>query len=146
MLARFSTVSDPSLAGQIARTCFISPVGDDSEKVQRLIDVVAASRPPDAPGDDLQLLKGLAEYRRGHFAEAIQQLQKLAANGGQDIRSLQANVVTALAQQGLGQAGTAHESLSRVSQKLDRSATLNADWSDWVIISALFQEARSLIP
>lgn len=146
MLARFSTVSDPSLAGQIARTCLISPVPDDSGNVQRLIDAAAASRPPNAPGDDLQFLKGLAEYRRGHFAEAIQQLQKLAANGGQDIRSLQAGVIMAMAEQALGQTGAARESLAGVLPRLERGPILNADWRDWVITSALVQEARSLIP
>jgi hypothetical protein len=104
---------------------------------------------------ETQIGKGLAEYRLGHFAGAIEWMQKVAAIPAANSHTaslLNANAVAiiACAQQQLNQTGPARASLARAKNALragrpDSSNDLGANWQDTLIAQALVREASQLI-
>jgi serine/threonine protein kinase len=104
---------------------------------------------------EAQIGKGLAEYRLGHFAGAIERMQKVAAipTAGSHTDSLfnaDAVAIIACAQQQLQQADQARASLAQAKNALragrsDSASALGANWQDTLIAQALVREASQLI-
>jgi eukaryotic-like serine/threonine-protein kinase len=96
--------------------------------------------------------RGLAEYRQGHFAEAVGWLQSALSRGG-DIhaRDVEAYMVLAMAQFQLHQPQAARDALTE-GQKIDdtdlpkmETGLLDDSWKDCLIAFALMREAKALI-
>jgi Flp pilus assembly protein TadD len=104
---------------------------------------------------EAQIGKGLAEYRLGHFAGAIEWMQKVAAiptKGSHTASLFNANAVAiiACAQQQLNQTDAARASLAQAKAALragrpDSNSDLGNNWQDVLIAQALVREARELI-
>ena len=148
MLAQFGTNSDPNVAERMAKASLIlPPAAADLEKLARMVNtaVSAGSSNPDWPF--FQFLKGLAEYRQGHFDAAIEPLRSVADKDGIPSRTAEAYCALAMAQYQRQQTQPAHASLEAgrklFHEKLAGPDVLN--WNDRLIAQALMQEATALI-
>jgi hypothetical protein len=102
--------------------------------------------------NSIQFAKGLAEYRSGHFAGAVDWLQAPLREQGRDLaRDVEAYMVLAMAHHRLGFAGYAHDALTTglgIAARLPSSGNDLKDWNDWndwVIAQALMREATELV-
>jgi len=95
---------------------------------------------------------GLAEYRQGHFDEAVRCLQSTLTRAG-DVRprDVEAYMVLAMAQYRLNQPQEAQEAFA-AGQKVAaknlpklESGHLEDDWKDCLIAYALMREAKALL-
>jgi hypothetical protein len=98
-----------------------------------------------------QLIRGLAEFRQAHYAEAADWAAKAVLNSRQTAATeAQAASVLALAQEQSGRTNEAAATLTAAAQivesKLARaeSGDLGPDWGEWIVARALLQEARDL--
>jgi tetratricopeptide (TPR) repeat protein/tRNA A-37 threonylcarbamoyl transferase component Bud32 len=102
----------------------------------------------------LQMVKGLAEYRAGHFESAIEWAGKsigqptMVTGPRPDGR---AYLVQAMAQHQLKRSGEAHAALAKGAEVVNtnllklENATLDENWMDWLITRILLREAQALI-
>jgi serine/threonine-protein kinase len=110
--------------------------------------VAAGKLSPDLPW--FQCCKGLAEYRQGHLAAAVDWMQKVLSHADGFNRDAAAYFVMAMAQYRSKQADEARAALARgvaiVEGKLPKldSGDLG-HWIDWIIAHALMREAKELI-
>jgi hypothetical protein len=92
-------------------------------------------------------VKGLAEYRQGHFAAAVEWLRKATAQEGVPARTAQADATLAMAECQLGQTNAAREALAQgikiAETELARPGRI--DWNDGLIAQFLLREAQGLI-
>ena len=152
-LAQFGQTADAYTAERMAKDCLILP---DSR-----VDLGAVSAWADTAvtagkdSDDLpwfQLCKGLAEYRQGHFAAAVDWTQKALSRAGVNLqRDAEAYLVLAMARYGSRQADEARAAFAKgvdiTERKLPNldSGFLGDYWIDWIITHALVREAKELI-
>jgi hypothetical protein len=125
--------------------------GPDLETAAKLAEtaVTVATNHSDMPW--FRFAKGLAEYRQGHFASAVEWMQKVQADAGPVVdRDAEACMVLAMAQYRLKQADTARATFGKGSEivntqlpKLESGDFGN--WIDWIIAHALLREATALI-
>jgi hypothetical protein len=151
-VAQFRGTQDPITAERIAKDCLMLPdSGVDLSLVGAWADtaVTAGKDSGDLPW--FQLCKGLAEYRQGHFAGAVDWTQKVLSQTGHDQeRDLQAYMVLAMAQYGSKQAEEARAVLAKgveiAEKKLPRLDSGNlGNWIDWIIAHTLMREAKTFI-
>ena len=92
-------------------------------------------------------MKGLIEYRQGHFAGALEWLRKVAPNEGVPTRTAQTYATMAMAEYQLGQTNAARATLAEgikiAETKLTQSGRI--DWNDQIIAQFLLREAQGLI-
>ena len=106
----------------------------------------------------LQLDNGLARYRRGDYAGAVDAMGKVIGqpmNVGRPLPPLERDVaayaVLAMAQHQLKQTGAARESLAKATDlaetKLPHLGTndLERDWVDWLIAHIFLREAKTVL-
>jgi serine/threonine-protein kinase len=82
LLARFGTSDSPKVAERTARACLLLPASaEEMSKAVKLADLAARADPKKfaAIYPNLQFVKGLAEYRQGHFDRAIASMRGDAA-------------------------------------------------------------------
>jgi hypothetical protein len=97
-----------------------------------------------------QLTKGLAEYRLGHFSNAVEWTQKVPI-GGIPERDVEAYSVLAMAHYHLHQLDESHAVLAKGVEIADtklpklENGGLDDAWVDWIIAHALMDEAKALI-
>jgi WD40 repeat protein/serine/threonine protein kinase/Flp pilus assembly protein TadD len=77
LLDRFGQTSDPTTTHRVARACLLTPdLADETQRVMQLADrIVSGTEGHWAYGLFLQT-KGLAEYRAGHYEQAVNWLLK----------------------------------------------------------------------
>ena len=104
-----------------------------------------------------QLVNGLAEYRQGRFASAVEWLNQALSNAGnqtgdiQDDLVVQACMVLAMAHYQLKQTDEARAVFARGAEiertKLPKleSGDIGGNWLDWIIAHSLMREAKALI-
>ncbi len=154
-LARFAGTSDPNTADRMAKNCLILPdSGVDLNAISAWADTaVTAGKGISAGLPWFQFCKGLAEYRQGHFASAVDWTQK-ALSRAVDIPELdvEAYMVLAMAQYRSDNAGEANaafakgvEIAERKLPKLDSGGYLGDLWTDWIIAQVLMREAQALL-
>jgi Flp pilus assembly protein TadD len=69
ILHRFGNTSDPAIAERMAKDCLILPDSRaDAETINRMIDTGLAAGSEHPFWSYFQFVKGLAEYRQGHFS------------------------------------------------------------------------------
>ena len=92
-------------------------------------------------------VKGLAEYRQGHFAGALEWLRKVAAQEGVPARTAQAYATMAMAEYQLGQTNAARLALAQGTKiaETELAKPGRIDWNDSIIAQFLLREAQGLI-
>jgi tetratricopeptide (TPR) repeat protein len=115
---RFADTTKPHYAEHIAKACLILPAsGADPETVAKLADTSASGSEEDAAR--FQFPKGLAEYRQGRFASAVEWMQKVLSKNAEHPnsdtkahRDVQAGMVLAMARYQLRQIDEARSALA----------------------------------
>ncbi len=105
MLVRFNGTNDPIVCARIAKMCLLLPLsGPAAEVVHKWVDTLIATGTNHWAWQWFEVAKGLDAYREGHFAEAIEWVQKPFRNEKlhSGILFAQANMVCAMAHQQMG--------------------------------------------
>ena len=126
---------------------------------RKLHDPVKDKLPPVFPLDLSRtksisdLVRGMADYRQGEFAKAVDRL-RLSLSPGAEVayRDGIAYLFLAMAQQKLGRIEEARESMAKARvvaeekfPKVDRGQLLGSSWSDWVRFQVIRREAEELV-
>jgi tetratricopeptide (TPR) repeat protein len=149
MLRRFAGTGDPVIATCIAETCSIlPPPGDELDDIRKIVDIALTANSPHKSWSDVHFVKGLAEYRLGHFAAAVDWLKKVTPENGHWARQVKVQAVLAMAQQRLGQIAEARATLAEAIQTADRTPDktdegMGSLWSDWIMARFLLGEAKA---
>jgi serine/threonine protein kinase/tetratricopeptide (TPR) repeat protein len=153
VVARFGGTNDPVIAERMAKDCLLLPKpGADLATESNWADTAVTVGTNHQYLAFFQFAKGLAEYRQGHFAGAIQWTEKVLAKTGRvPFRDVQACMVLAMAQYRSKQIDRARATFAKgveiAETKLPRldSGDLGYDWLDWIVAHALLREAKALI-
>jgi tetratricopeptide (TPR) repeat protein len=152
-VALFGTSTDPSILATLAKFALIVPASDpDLETFAKLGDAAAASETAQADFHWIQLTKGLAEYRRGHFCAAADWARRALSKAGADpLTDVQAFMVLGMAQQQLKKGAEAQDTFAKGLQLADtklpklENGDISDGWNDWIIAHALMREASGLV-
>jgi len=152
MVEKFRNTSDAHVAERTVKACLgTTNSGVDLALVSKLADVAVAGGPGQRDALFFQFAKGLAEFRQGRFASAVDWLKPVAAELGNAHRAVQASMVLAMAQHQLKQTDEARETLAS-GLEFARRRISGPDgpipengWNDWIFAHALVREARALI-
>jgi eukaryotic-like serine/threonine-protein kinase len=153
MLAIFGTTNNPVIADRIGKACLIVLVkGIDLDAAARLADIAVTRGKEYDNFPYYEFAKGLAEYRQGHFAGAIDWTRRALSNPGVvDNRDAAAWLVLAMAQhesrKPVEARAALHSGAQIISTKLPmlESGDIGEAWNDWIIAHALLKEAQGLI-
>jgi tetratricopeptide (TPR) repeat protein len=147
-LNQFGETADPTTAEQIAKYCMMLPPPANSlKRLAKMADIALAAGPTDPSPAHNELVKGLAEYRQGHFAGALEWLRKAAAQEGAPARTAQADATLAMTDCQLGQTNAAREELAQGIKiaETELAKPGRIDWNDGLIAQFLLREAQGLI-
>jgi serine/threonine protein kinase/Flp pilus assembly protein TadD len=143
-LRRFADTSDPITAERMAKDCLLLPPSPaDFEAISKWVDTAVAAGAGHNCWVYFQLVKGLAEYRLGHFAEAVKWLQDAAANQSTPAHTVQAYMIWAMADYQLKKFDEARSLLAK-GVKLAESDS-GGLWNHRLIAQMLIREAEALI-
>jgi eukaryotic-like serine/threonine-protein kinase len=152
ILRQFAATSEPQVAERMAKACLLlPPAPPDLEKVQKMVDAAVAAGTDNTYWVYFQFAKGLAEYRAGHFDEAVRWLKQVLDHEGYYERAAAADAVLAMAQFQLKQPEEARATLAKAvkiagaNMPKPDSQNYGLVWNDWLICEILMREAQSLI-
>jgi hypothetical protein len=160
IIARFQTT--PSLGtDRIIKISLLAPLDDATAKaMQPMADLVARlTSESDASGDVFasawrSMSFSLWEYRRGHFAEAIQWAKRCLSYSDYNApRMATAHAIAAMAAQRLGRSDEARAEFAKARDlvegkyrnKLDRGTPVLGFWFDWEFAAIVLHEATALV-
>lgn len=153
MLDRFRGSQDPVVAARTAKYCLLLPMpGPEQEDAGRLAEQAVAG----ATGPlrrQAGAAEGLADYRRGRFADALAAIDKAQALDGDGDWNLQvfAGCVRSMALMRLGSRDEARAALMKASglyrSNVQQATALDPGtfWADLLICEVLHREAEALV-
>lgn len=158
IIARFAGTADPYIADRMAKDCLILPLpGVDLHPIAAMANTAVTVGSGYAELPFFEVCKALAEYREGHFDEAIVWAQKTLQNPNSNSRNFspysqgEAYAVIAMAKYQLNLVEGARTAMAKLSEIVEsqlpriEGGDLGVNWRDWIIVDALRKEARSLI-
>jgi len=148
MIEKFGKTYNPAIAERTGRDCLIlPPPASELPAISRLADVAIGAGPEHKSWPYFEFVKGLAEYRRGHYANAVEWLRKVPTTGGDRIRAAATFLVLAMAQHQLKQEDEARAMLAKgLSICESNPAQLHGpQWNDEMAAQVLMREASELI-
>ena len=153
MLQRFGDTKEPAVADRIAKTCLLAPEAvADLDGVLKLADRAVTGTEKNPFYRYFLFCKGLAEYRAGRHAEAVQWLERVAPKASGGIFDGSAFAVLALAQHHRSRGEEALLALDRVEVIVAAKLPDPADgrpfadiWHDWLRCQVLLREAEELL-
>jgi len=148
ILRQFGETRDPITAARMAKNCMIiPPIGSEMEILNRMVNVALSAGPQDRFWAYFQFVKGLAEYRLGHFASAEEWMQKVVVNQSDPNRTVSAYMVLAMARRQLLRLDEARETLAKGVKKAEISVprTDGPLWNDQMVAHILMCEAKTLM-
>ena len=148
-----SITNDPRIADRMAKDCLALPAPSEDLSIEaRLADVAVSFNETAAANPWFQFCKGLAEYRLGHFSDAVEWTRKVLLKVGDgSTRDVEAYMVMAMAKQRLNQVDEARASLAEGRRLATRRllqlsrGDIGDGWIDWVFAHALLDQASALI-
>ena len=155
-LRLFGNTSDPETADRIAKVCLMLPApARDLPTLAAMAETAAKAGSDDKNWPYYQFVKGLAEYRQGHFTSAIEHVQKILPQEADPVgivRIMPATIVAAymvlaMAQHDLGKLEEARAPLAEGTEFAEaRMAKPDAlNWNEQIISRTLMSEAKALI-
>jgi tetratricopeptide (TPR) repeat protein len=149
--AHFRGATDVYAADRMAKDSLIlRRPGADLNVAVELADTAVTVGAGSPAFDFFECSKALAEYRQGHWAQAIDWAQRVATNS-HPYPQAEACAIMAMAQAQSQHAEQARSALAQCAKivenkmpKID-SGDLGSDWRDWIIAHALLSEAQSLV-
>jgi serine/threonine-protein kinase len=152
ILGQFAATTNPVVAERMAKDClFVSPPASDFPAIARMVETAVAAGPNHQYWPYFQFVKGLAEYRQGRFASAVDWLQPVLGQSGDVYRTVQAHMTLAMAQHQLNQTEQARATLAKGLEIAEArfpkhgKTGLDEQWHDWIIAHVLMREAKALI-
>ncbi len=147
VLSQFGETTDPAVAERMAKDCLMLPPPAASlDRLAKMADTAVAAGPTNSAWPYYEFVKGLAEYRLGHFGGALEWLRKVAAQEGVPARTAQADATLAMAEFQLGQTNAARAALAEGIKIAETKLTPGRiDWNDSIIAEILLREAHELI-
>ncbi len=152
ILNDYGNDSDPETAERMAKDCLvITPEESQLDTLGKMTDRAMAAGPAHRSWPYFEFAKGLFEYRRGHYPEAVDWLQKVLAQPNDIRRTVQTYATLAMAQERQGQAEEARKNfeaglaLSKSRLPTPSRDSVDGAWNDWVLAQVLMQEAAGLI-
>jgi WD40 repeat protein/tRNA A-37 threonylcarbamoyl transferase component Bud32 len=154
ILAQFSGATNPFVADRMAKDCLIlCGSGTDLGAIGVLADTAVTRGQNQSALPYFQCTKSLAEYRQGHYENAVDWARKSLDNPSYPAdasRFVEAYMVLAMAQYQLTQTNEACTTLAKGMAKADEltkleSGIIGDGWRDWIIAHALMKEANTLI-
>jgi serine/threonine protein kinase/tetratricopeptide (TPR) repeat protein len=153
MLSRFGEMTNPVVAERVVNGCLILPwAGAELDRVGKAVDTALKAGSNHWAWNYIQVVKGLAEYRAGHFASAVDWLQAPLREQGRDATlDVENYMVLAMAHHQMGYHGYARDALTTglgIAAWLPSSENDLKDWkgwNDWIIAQSLIREAKELI-
>jgi serine/threonine protein kinase len=147
-LSQFGETTDPTIAEQIAKVCMMLPPPAASlPRLVKMAGIAAAAAPTSALSARYAFVKGLAEYRQGHYAGALEWLRKAGAQEGVPALAVQANATLAMAQFQSRQTDAARAALAEAvkiaGEKLNQPGRM--DWNEGLLGQFLLREAQGLM-
>jgi tetratricopeptide (TPR) repeat protein len=153
MLERFGDTDQPQPAERMAKACLLLPDAlgaADSDRVQKLALRALTGTENDRLYYWFVLAKGLADYRAGRHAEAVQWLKRFPPNADGNHWDATKFAVLAMAQHGLGRAEEAWASLANAEWIIAKMPDPTkgqpfeaVNWHDWVHAQVLCREAEA---
>jgi eukaryotic-like serine/threonine-protein kinase len=151
IVSRFHQTDQPIVADQMAKDCLILPSsGVDLDQVAAMADIAVNRGQLEPAYPFFQCCKALAEYRQGHFDEAVKWAQH-ASMIPFLYSQAEAYAILSMGQYKLNQADEARTNLMNCEKVVQTQfptlgiSDLNLDWRDWIIGHALLSEAQNLI-
>ncbi len=154
MVERFGVTNEAQLAERTAKAClFLPPAASYKEAAFDLADKAAFLDRGDWLSPFLHFLKGLAEYRREHFREAVACCRQALDGPESPAWFLRADceLVLSMAQAQLGDLQGAREALAiganilkANSPKFERPGD-SGNWHDWLMCCFLHAEAKQVL-
>jgi len=156
MVLRFGDTEDPLLGDRLIKDCLILPwSGPEMAALARLAELGVRQGPDHKAWRRFQFVKGLVEFRQGHFREAATWMREVAESGEwyRDVhRDVQGYMVLAMAYHGAGKPSHARSTmvtgLAVAQDGLPAGPGELQDWpawNDWIMARALIDEARRMI-
>jgi len=150
IVLRFCHTTNPYVADPMAKDCLILPnAGVDLKPVAEMAKLAVAQGKGSGSYHFFQSCEALAEYRQGHWAEALEWSSACARDSFPHSQA-EAYAVMAMTQCRLGNMEKARAALTNCDKVLqDRlphyGADLGSDWRDWIVAHTLEKEADTLI-
>jgi Flp pilus assembly protein TadD len=154
MLDHYREANNPEIAERTAKYCLLLPLsGPELDDADRVADR-AVKKATGSVAHWAIAAKGLAEYRRGRFADALAAIEKAQAAAGGDGEwnfLLPAGCVRAMALMRLGRRDEARRTLEGASTiykaNMPRELARERDytWTDLLLCEILHHEAEALI-
>jgi eukaryotic-like serine/threonine-protein kinase len=150
ILRQFAQTSDPVTAERMAKDCLIlPPPAADLPLIAKMADL-AITMGENKPRPYFLFARGFAEYRLGHFESAAEWMEKVVVFQGDLYRTVQAQMVLAMALHQLRKTDQARETFAKgleiAETRFPKSGKgLDEQWHDWVIAHALIREAKALL-
>jgi tetratricopeptide (TPR) repeat protein len=151
MLARFGSTTDPIIAERTAKACLLLPLGGtEQEAACDLADRAVALARDHWVLPWAEATRGLADYRRAQFEDAVAWADRCLARGPGDWnRELPSHLVRTMALSRLGRPDEAGAALVRASDLYRTKVATQSDrpngnsWYDRVVCEVLLREAES---
>ena len=162
-IARFNATENPIVAERIIKITLLQPVnGKVLAALAPLAEV--AARPFASADGSAEIIGsqeawraislGLLEYRRGHYAKAIEWSRRsLTCRNDMPVRTATARVILAMSLRQDGEPETARSELEQARNILEsgfdaglKHARSDGLWFDWVFARVLLHEASELLP
>jgi tetratricopeptide (TPR) repeat protein len=151
MITRFGSTTDAYVADRMAKDCLVLPsIRADLQTLARMTEVAVTRGATTLELPAFQFCKALAEYRQGHFMEAVG-LAEQTVKYPNPYPEAGAYAVMAMAKYRLKQTDGARVALAKVAGIIDtkmrkiENGDLGSGWRDWIIVHTLFAEANSVI-
>jgi tetratricopeptide (TPR) repeat protein len=163
MLTRFGNTDKPEIVERTAKTCSLAPEGvSDFAPVLKLADRAVTSTEKHRDYRWFVLAKGMAEYRAGHYAAALEWLNRFSPRADLAHADATAFAVLAIAKHKLGSApgadaarlagearaalGHAQAILAKKMPDPKQGRSYGGDFHDWLHAQILVHEAEGLLP
>ena len=158
-LRRFKGSTDETVSQNIMKICLLRPLGadfaTDLAPFVQVVDRALANAGPIKKGTATPsswnlMLRGLLEYRRGHYPEALDWSQRsLDTSTYIALPTATDRVIRAMSFYKLGNDKSARAELDRAKSLIQSGLNIGFDkwyWREWLFVRLLLQEADALIP
>jgi serine/threonine protein kinase/tetratricopeptide (TPR) repeat protein len=149
ILRQFGQTTDPAVAEPLTQACLLlPPAAADLPAIMKMGAPALGPQTASSPGHSFEFVKGLAEYRLRHFANAATCLQAVVGQEGDAARAGQASMVLAMAQHQLRQTDEARATLAKGIRLADDKGPKpgSPEWNERLTTQILMREAKALIP